>query len=105
VLAAAVAAAPPPLIVTLARPGQTEYGWTSLRPQEVRFVEPFLKEGNEAAILSSLREAHVVLRASAAEARAQMAALEPKLVSLQNDIARFADHLGKRRIEHADLSK
>lgn len=39
------------------------------------------------------------------EVRAQMAALEPKLVRLQSDIARFADHLGKRRIDHADVSK
>jgi len=37
--------------------------------------------------------------------RQQMAALEPELATLQNDIARFADHLGKRRIDHADLSK
>jgi hypothetical protein len=37
--------------------------------------------------------------------RAQMAALEPELATLQNDIARFADHLGKRRIDHADRSK
>lgn len=37
--------------------------------------------------------------------RAQMAALEPELATLQSDIARFADHLGKRRIDHADVSK
>jgi hypothetical protein len=67
VLAAAAAGAPPPLTVTLDRPSQAEYGWTSLRPQAVRFVERLLKEGNEVAFLSSLRKAHVVLRASAAE--------------------------------------
>lgn len=37
--------------------------------------------------------------------REQMAALEPELARLQSDIARFADHLGKRRIDHADLSQ
>lgn len=39
------------------------------------------------------------------EVRAQMAALEPELVILQNDIARFADHLGKRRMDHGNLSQ
>ncbi len=67
VLAAAAAGAPPPLTVTLDRPAQAEYGWTSLRPQEVRFVERLLKEGNESEILSSLKKAHLVLRASASE--------------------------------------
>lgn len=68
VLAAAPMATPPPLVLTLARPGQTEYGWASLRPQEVRFVERRLnEEGTEAAVLSSLRKAHLVLQASAAE--------------------------------------
>ena len=65
--AAAAAGAPPPLVVTLARSAQTEYGWTSLRPREVRFVERRLNEGNQPEILSSLRKAHVVLQASAAE--------------------------------------
>lgn len=37
--------------------------------------------------------------------RAHMAALEPELAALQGDIARFANHLGTRRIDHADLSK
>lgn len=37
--------------------------------------------------------------------RQQMAALEPELVALQSDIARFADHLGKRRSDHVDVSK
>jgi hypothetical protein len=37
--------------------------------------------------------------------RQQMAALEPELAALQQEIARFADHLGTRRIDHADLSK
>lgn len=66
-LAVAPLGTPPPMIVTLARPAQTEYGWTSLRPQAVRFVERRLDEGTEAGILSSLRKAHIVLQASAAE--------------------------------------
>ena len=37
--------------------------------------------------------------------RAQMAALEPELTMLQDDIARFADNLGRRRIEHAKPSR
>lgn len=67
VTAAAASGAPPPLAITLARPAQATYGWTSLRPQEVRFVERVLTEGGEVALLSSLRKAHVMLRASAAE--------------------------------------
>lgn len=68
VLAAAAAGTPPPLIVTLARPAQSGYGWNALRPQEVRFVERRLSdEGSEAVFLSSLRKAHLVLQASAAE--------------------------------------
>jgi hypothetical protein len=67
VLAASAVGAPPPLIVTLARPGQTEYRWSSLRPQDVRFVERHLTEGTEAAILSSLRKGHLVLQASATD--------------------------------------
>lgn len=65
--AGAASGAPPPLTVTLARAAQTAYGWTSLRPQQVRFVERILKEGNEVEILSSLRKARVVLQASAAD--------------------------------------
>lgn len=67
VAAATAAGAPPPLAVVLARPAQVEYGWTSLRPREVRFVERILGEGNEAVLRSSLRRAHIMLRASAAE--------------------------------------
>lgn len=37
--------------------------------------------------------------------RVQMAALEPELTMLQNDIAHFADNLGRRRIDHARSSK
>ncbi|MBA5603862.1 hypothetical protein H3H36_00605 [Duganella sp. FT3S] len=66
-LAAAPVGTPPPMIVTLARPAQTGYSWTSLRPQAVRFVERRLDAGTEAGILSSLRKAHLVLQASAAE--------------------------------------
>lgn len=36
--------------------------------------------------------------------REQMAALEPELATLQREIARFADDLGKRRIDHGGLS-
>lgn len=37
--------------------------------------------------------------------REQMAALEPELAGLQSDIARFAEHLGTRRIDDAELSQ
>jgi len=39
------------------------------------------------------------------QVREQMAALEPELATLQNDIAHFADQLGTRRIDHADLTQ
>ena len=64
---AAAAGTPPPLIMTLARPAQTEYGWTSLRPNAVHFVERTLKDASGVAFLSSLRKAHIVLQVSAAE--------------------------------------
>ena len=42
---------------------------------------------------------------SPAPVRAQMAALEPELASLEYDIARFAGHLANRRINHGNLTK
>ena len=61
------ARAPPPLVVTLARPARTEYGWSELRPGAVRFVERTLTAANDAAVLSSLQKARIGLPASADE--------------------------------------
>lgn len=80
-------------------PGEILPEWQALRERLWNLHMVFFRLNEQSTTMITRTER------SPPEVRAQMAALEPELVRLQNDIGRFADHLGKRRIDHADLSK
>jgi hypothetical protein len=57
----------PPVVLSLARSANTEYRWSALQPEALRFVERGVAARNEAVVRSSLQKARIQLQASAAE--------------------------------------